>query len=154
MLNSKQSVVVVIVLLLCAVIWIAISVPSMITPRIFLNHRQAVRSIQDLNLAERRYLAMHPGAGFQCTIGDLGEEGLVDRLTSSGTRSGYHLQITCPDNSSQHSSHYTITALPMAAGKSGKFALCSTESGEIWYSENGSAAECLAMRKPIERRYR
>jgi hypothetical protein len=39
---------------------------------------------------------------------------------------------------------------PVNAGTTGKYAVCTDQSGQIWYSENGSAAECLETRKPIE----
>ncbi len=149
-----------IVIFVSAVFLLAIFPPS--TPRIFLNHRRAVESIRQLNLAEHDYAAQHPDAGFTCNLSDLGSQGseslprvgLVDQLLASGTKNSYHFEILCSQYSGQKATRYTITALPVEAGMTGKYALCSSQSGEIWYSENGSVSDCLAMRKPVEQKYR
>ena len=149
-----------IVMFASAVFFLAIFPPS--TPRIFLNQRRAVESIRQLNVAEHDYAAQHPDAGFACNLSDLGEQGSesrssvghVDRVLASGTKASYHFEILCPQDDSQKATRYTITAVPVEAGMTGKYALCSSQSGEIWYSENGTASDCLAMRKPVEQKYR
>jgi hypothetical protein len=141
-----------ILLVVSVAIWLGASPLS--TPRIPFNHRRAIERIKDLTLAERNYMARHPEAGYACSLGDLGKQGLVDRVLGSGTQAGYHFDIRCPQNSTQRAPAYTITALPVQPGNTGRYALCADQSGEIWYSENGSASDCFAMRKPIERKYR
>lgn len=139
------------------VIWLGISPPK--TPRIFLNQRRAVASILSLNLAERTYAARHPNTGFACNLGDLGEPGseplsrvaLGDPVLASGTKSSYHFNIRCP---SGLGTAYTITAVPAEPGITGQYALCTDQSREIWYSEDGSPSECLATHKPLERKYK
>ena len=130
-------------------------------PRIFLNQRGAVGSIRKVNRAEHNYAARHPETGFACNFSDLSEQGepptddiLRVRRLASGPVDWYHFEIRCPEDGSQKATRYTITAVPVEPGITGKFALCSDQSGESWYSENGSASECLAMRKPVERKYR
>ena len=119
-----------------------------------LNHRRAVESVRDLNLAEHNYAARHPEAGFACELRELGEQGLVDQVLVSGTKAFYHFEIQCAHEGRQKATRYTITAMPVVPGRTGKYALCSDQSGEIWYSENGVVADCLAMHTPVERRYR
>jgi hypothetical protein len=152
---AKRSILVVIlVFFILVVVWPR----SLSTPRIVLNQHSAVRSIEDVSLAERKYAARHPETGYACNLSDLGEQGseigLVDRLLASGAKSGYHFDIRCPQNGNQKATAYTITALPVEPGHTGTYALCSDQRGEIWYSENGSAADCLETRKPIEQKYR
>lgn len=143
-----------------AVVFLGIFSPS--TPRVFLNQRRGVESIRELNRAEYNYAAQHPNAGFACNISDLGEQGsecqpqvgLVDRVLASGTKSSYHFEIRCPQDDSETVRGYTITATPVEPGTTGRYALCTNQGGEIWYSENGSASDCLATHKTIERKYR
>lgn len=141
------------------VFWLGIFPPK--TPRIFLNQRRAVASIRNLNLAEHDYAARHPNTGFACNLGDLGQHGsealsrgaLVDRVLASGTKSSYHFDIRCPSGVGTAAA-YTITAVPAEPGITGQYALCTDESREIWYSENGSPSDCLATHKPVEQKYK
>ncbi len=138
---------------IAALILLAIFTP-LSQPRIPFNQRRAVQSIADLNMAERNHATQHPDAGYACKLSDLGEEGFVDKVLASGTKSWYHFEIQCAKNDGQKVTGYTITAVPVIPGTTGKYALCTDQGAEIWYSENGSASDCLATRKPIERKYR
>jgi hypothetical protein len=140
--------------------WLGVFPPG--TPRVFLNQRRAAESIRKLNLAEHEYAAGHPDNGFACNLRDLGEHGskslprvaLVDRVLASGTKSAYRFNIECAQNGDQKAAGYTVTATPVVPGTTGKYALCTDQTGEIWYSESGVASDCLAMHKPIEKKYR
>jgi hypothetical protein len=131
-------------------------------PRTFLNHRRAVASLRSLNLAERNYAEQHPDAGFACNPSDLAEQGsgaaprvgFIDQVLASGTKSSYNFAIACARSEGQKSTSYTITATPTKPGTTGVYAFCTDQSGEIWYSENGSTSDCLARHKPIEQTYR
>lgn len=141
------------------VFWLGIFPPK--TPRVFLNQRRAVESLRNLNLAEHNYATQHPNTGFACNLGDLGEHGsealprvaLVDRVLASGTKSSYHFDIGCSTGVGRATA-YTITAVPTEPGTTGAYALCTDQSREIWYSENGSPRDCLATHKPVERKYK
>jgi hypothetical protein len=141
-------------------LWLGIFPPM--TPRVFLNQRRAVESIRNLNLAEHEYVAHYPDTGFACNLSDLGGHGseplsrvtLVDRVLASGTKSSYRFEIRCAQRGDQKATGYTITAIPVEPGTTGKYALCTDQNGEIWYSESGVASDCLAMRNPIEQKYR
>jgi hypothetical protein len=132
------------------------------TSRIFMNQRRAVASLRDLNRAQQTYAARQPEVGFACNIGDLGGQGsgplssggLVDRVLASGTKSAYRFEIRCPQGDGQIASTYAILAVPLVSGITGKYVLCTDQNGEIWYSDDGSPSDCLAMRKPVERKYR
>jgi hypothetical protein len=134
------------------VFWLGIFPPS--TPRVFLNQRRAVQSIGNLNLAEHEYAVRHPDKGFACDLGNLGEQAtLVDPVLASGTKSAYNFEIRCP-KSGHKATTYTITAIPVEPGRTGEYALCADQSGEIWYSEDGSPSNCLRMHKPVGRKYK
>jgi hypothetical protein len=157
---AKRTLLVGVVMVFTSLVLLGIFSPR--TPRVFLNQRRSVQSIRELNRAEYNYAAQHPNAGFACNISDLGEQGskplsevgLVDRVLASGTKSSYHFEIGCLQSGSPRIAAYTITATPVEPGTTGKYAFCSDQSGEIWYSENGLATDCLATHKTIERKYR
>ncbi|SRR6266542_718521 len=159
MFAAKRVLLLILVVLSTLVVFLlAIFPPS--TRRVFQNQRRAVQSIRDINVAEHNYVVRYPDTGFACKLSDLGEHGsepdevgLLDKVLASGTKSYYHFEIQCITSGDQKATNYTITALPVAPGKTGTYALCSDQSGKIWYSENGSAPDCLSMRKLIERKY-
>jgi hypothetical protein len=124
------------------------------TERISLNQRRASLSVEDVSLAERKYETAHSETGYACDLSDLGEVGLVDPVLASGTKAGYHFEIRCTERGNQKVTHYAIIATPVNPGTTGKYAVCADESEQIWYSEVGSAADCLETRKPIGPRYR
>jgi hypothetical protein len=139
---------------------LAIFPPS--TPRVFLNHRRAAESVRELSRAENNYAALHPDAGFACNLSQLGGQTsesssrirLVDPLLESGTKDSYLFEIQCPQKGNEKVTGYTITATPLKPGTTGEYTLCTNQNGEIWYSENGLAADCLATHKPIGQKYR
>jgi hypothetical protein len=153
-LAKRSILVVILVFFILVVVWPR----SLSTPRIFLNQRRAIQSIEDVSLAEGKYAARHSETGYTCKLSDLGEQdsevGLVDRVLASGTKAGYHFEIQCPQRESQNVSHYAIIATPVNPGTTGKYALCTDQNGQIWYSENGLVSDCLAMHKPVDRKYR
>lgn len=125
--------------------------------RVFLNQLHAAQSIRSLNAAEQRYKAQHPDKGFACGVEDLSPQttdGLAYPMLTSGIKSGYHFDIRCPQNVGRGAANYFITAVPTKLGIYGNYALCSDQTGEVWYSENGSAPDCLRIRKPIGQEYR
>jgi len=151
-LAKRSFLVVLIMFFLAAVFLLGIFPPN--TPRTFLNQRRAVLSITDVTMPERKYAAQRPGAGYACNLNDLSEQGLVDGVLASGTRAEYDFEIRCLQGSGQKAMGYTITAVPVSPGTTGKYAVCADQSGEVWYSEDGLVSDCLALRKPVERKYR
>lgn len=108
---------------------------------------RAAASLTRLNAAQKSYAASSPAHGFACRFAQLHA---LDTLTESGTSSGYKFELHCAE---PESAGYTLTAVPSEPGVTGKDALCTDQSGSIWYSENGSATECLAQRKPAPPKY-
>src|SRR5215472_848217 len=152
MSHAKHTFLAALLLLFVAIIWWG-SFPHEAS-RVFLNQRRAAQSISDVSLAQRNYVARHPDAGYACKLSDLGEQGLVDKVLASGTKSGYDFELRCLQQGSQKATSYTIIAEPNIQRTTGKYSLCADQSGETWYSENGAAADCLAMRRPIDQKYR
>jgi hypothetical protein len=146
---ARRSFLVVLILLISATIWGAFRPLS--TPRIFLNQRRATISMREVNLAQQNYSVQHPRTGYACTLSDLGEQGAVDGVL---TKAGYHFEIQCPQRGAQKAESFTITAVPLNPGVTGRYALCADQRGEVWYSENGLVSDCLAMRKQVEKKYR
>lgn len=149
---AKRTFLIALIPLCISVIWLGI-VPHE-APRVFLNQRSAARGISDVSVAENKYAAQHQQAGYACNLSNLGEEGLVDAVLASSTRAGYHFEIQCPQNGVQKFTSYTITAVPVSPGNTGKYALCTDQTGDVWYSDSGVPSDCLAMHKPIERKYK
>jgi len=149
---KRSFLVALIVFLTSVVVWGIFSPLSQ--PRIPYNHRRAIHNISDLSLAQRIYSARHSYAGYACKLNDLGALGLVDGVLASGTKSGYHFEIQCPQRGAQKAESFTITAVPTIPGVTGQYALCADQSGEVWYGEDGLVSDCLAMHKLVGREYR
>ena len=149
-----------VVLLLLAVLFVGIF--PLTTSRVFLNQRRAMRSLMDLNQAQRRYAATHPKAGFACNLSDLAaggpwpgsSAGLIDRVLAAGVKSYYAFAIHCQRSVDRATVGYSITAVPVERGVTGDYALCTDQEGAVWYSENGSPSDCLAKRRPMPLEYR
>ena len=147
--------------IIAAVIWLGVVSPPN-TPRIFLNQRRAVESLDQLNAAEREYAITYPDTGFACGLGELAElasqpgshMASVDRVLASGTKAAYRFEIQCGEPVGRSRiTNYKITALPVEPGTTGRYALCTDQSGDIWFSDNGVAADCFAAHKSIEKKY-
>ncbi len=132
-------------------------------PRVFMNQHRTVRVLRDLNLAEHVYAAKHPDLGFACRLGDLAElaKGPTPEVDAvywvadgNTTKNAYRFEVQCPDGRSRPAKRYTITAVPTVPGSTGEYALCTDQSSELWYSGNGSAADCLVNREWVEQKYR
>jgi hypothetical protein len=140
----------VLLVLLISVVVGSIFVP-LSQPRISYNHRRAILSITKLRLAESTCASHEPSSGSSCELSDLGEQGLLDTVLASGTKSGYHFEIRRPQSRSENGQTFAITGVPVSPGTTGKYAFCTDRSEKVWYSESGSVTDCLAMRKPVER---
>src|SRR5215472_4549635 len=152
---KRTSFVVLVVSFMLFLIWPR----PLMTPRTFMNQRRAVLNITNVGNAERKYAAERPSIGYACNLSDLTtqdpEGDLVDSVLASGMKAGYYFKLQCPQDNAPKVTRYTITAVPTIPGTTGDYALCADQSGEVWYSEKGSSpSDCLAVRKPVERKYR
>jgi len=144
----------------CAVVFVVVmSVPVMDGPhrRQHGNEASTVGMLSTITELQSNYAAAHPGQGFACDLARLKSTGPVkdpyydpEEFLVTGTRSGYRLKVAdCRADSNGVVIHYQVTAVPLEPGKSGFRAFCTDESGSLWYDEAGSAANCLAARRPV-----
>lgn len=146
---AKRTFLVLLAVIFAFAVWMVVS-PHEVS-RIEMNHRRAYERIEELITAEHAYAARYPQAGYACELTTLGTTGLVNAVLASGTQAGYRYELQCTQRSGQRITDYTVTAEPVSPGTTGKYALCADQNGEIWYSENGLGADCLANRKVIRR---
>ena len=121
----------------------AIAIPNLLRARIAANESSAASAIRILNTAESRYAASHPGAGYSCSLSDLGE--LIDPPLVRGSRNGYVFELAgCSgETSGGPNVRYQVVAYPQTTNRSGVRAFCSDESGLIKFDINGSPQACL-----------
>lgn len=96
-----------------------------------------------LTFAERSFAAMHPEAGFTCSLKDLAETSKpigLDEQVNTGSYNGYHFALSGCEGSPAGS--YQVIAEPLVAAKGAK-AFCSDATGNVRVSEDGRGASCL-----------
>src|SRR5262249_24576080 len=111
-----------------------------------------LRRIQDHQM---KFASAHPAAGFACRLGELipaGSETSDEYRFLKGQRfAGYMFHVAgCDCGNGKPAQHYQIVAVPGEPGQSGVRAFCMDENGVVWSDAEGSAAKCLANRKPLE----
>jgi len=114
-------------------------------PRIPMNHIRAVQSSAQLIASERQYATRFPATGFTCDLRQLSQAGLIDTVLASGDKAGYHYELHgCYTTAT--ASAFSFTAVPIAQGRTGKFAFCANEEGVLWYASGGSTDACFRAR--------
>lgn len=120
------------------------------------NESAAVGSLASINLLQSEYAAAHPNGGFACQLLRLrraqDKADVYDPTTAllSGEVSGYRFVLAaCTPAANGIVSRYQITAVPITRGLTGMRALCTDESGKLFFEENGSATDCLSSRLPL-----
>lgn len=124
---------------------IAVALVPLSQPRIPYNHIRAAHWTGHLIAAEHQYAASLPSVGFTCDLPRLAEAGLIDKVLASGDRSGYHYELRDCGTTATVAA-FAAVASPTKAGITGKFAFCGNQEGVLWYSDNGSADDCLHRR--------
>jgi len=125
------------------------------------NQAVAVGKNRQFNTLQKDYAATHPETGFACDLSALLPAGWKkdDLRSDLGTLgfltgepyAGYRFFLTgCTRNSSGVATRYKFAGIPNEPGESGTYAYCTSEEGIIWYDSGGSAANCLANRKPLD----
>ena len=128
----------------CAILGIAAIAP-LSHPRIPLNHMRTARSVVQLIAAERQYAARFPAAGFTCDLRQLAQSGMVDKGLASGEKAGYQYELHGCDATASVAA-FSVSAVPIAQGRTGEFAFCANQEGVLWYAGGGSADECFRAR--------
>jgi hypothetical protein len=114
--------------------------------RIPMNHMRAAHWTRQLITAEHQYAAKFPAIGFTCDLPQLEKAGVVDKVLASGERSGYRYELGgC--STSPTARLFTVSAVPLSAGITGKLVFCANEEGVLWYANSGSSDECLRARR-------
>lgn len=116
--------------------------------RILLNHMRAINNIHSLVDAEKMYATAHPESGFTCdlkTLRGTASQQFIDAVLASGQKSGYSFGLGGCDASGQ-ATHFNATATPVNE-QLGHWSFCTNEAGVLWFSADGSKANCLASRK-------
>jgi hypothetical protein len=120
------------------------------------NQTVAVSKLLAIKLLQTKYLAAHPEKGFACQLAWLKPAEPLDHnydplaFLVTGTLSGYKFALeNCHADAEGVVVHYQATAVPVENGVTGFRAFCMDESGVIWNDKGGSAAKCLASRRPF-----
>jgi len=129
----------------CCVVMVIGAIVPMSEPRIPLNHMRTAHWVAQLTAAERQYAERFPAAGFTCDLNQLAQVGIVDKVLGSGERAGYRYELQGCDTAAPVSV-FSISAAPIAQGRTGEFAFCANQEGVVWYAKGGSADECLKAR--------
>jgi hypothetical protein len=146
---------------LCAILLVAwMSSPVLDGPHRhqFVNEAVSVAKLRTINRLQARYSEAHPKAGFACKLSLLKSAEQAkdphydpEEFLISGMQSGYRfVVVTCHPGPTGVVAHYQVAALPIEPGKSGSRAFCTDESGLLWYDQDGSTADCLALRHSLE----
>jgi hypothetical protein len=153
--NSRDlliAVVVVFSILLLA----AIFIPTLDGPNSHraANESVAVGKLRRITTLQSDYAASHPTKGFACRLPLLKPTAPTaddyDSFLLSVDHVGYRIALTgCEPEADGVVTRYRVTAVPLKPGKSGVRAFCTDQTGALWYDANGSAENCLAVRRAI-----
>jgi hypothetical protein len=120
------------------------------------NEAAAIGSLRRVGALERRYAAAHPDKGFACELELLRPAATVpnpyDPIEGllNGRWSGYRFAFAgCTVDTREIVTHYQVMAVPVEPGKTGIRALCTDESGKVFYDSNVDSSRCLASKREI-----
>ncbi len=127
----------------------AIAIPSFLRSRMLANETSAAASLRTISTAEATYWSMY-GVGY-APLANLGGASpcvpsaatacYLDGLLSSGTKSGYTLTIATPGavgTLAAPNPVYSVSAVPIALGKTGQRSFCSDQTGVIRFDATGA----------------
>jgi len=120
------------------------------------NESAAVSVLRNVNALERRRAATHDDKGFTCVMKQLRETQLTsDAYDSSaalltGQSRGYRFALVgCAPEANGIVTHYQATAVPVNPYGTGVRAFCTDESSQLFYDNEASASQCLALRQVL-----
>jgi prepilin-type N-terminal cleavage/methylation domain-containing protein len=123
----------------------AIAIPNLIKSKMAANEASAVGSTRTINTGEVNYAASCPAIGYSATLIELntggvcaGGKGIIDPILGAGTKSGYVFGYLPAQGGDNLNDTYTSTATPATVGTTGQRMFCSTQTGVINYTLNGT----------------
>jgi hypothetical protein len=136
----------------------AISIPGNLRNRISSNESSAVGSVRTINISEVTYASTFPKVGFSTSLEALGGPPpcaassttacLIDQTLASGQKAGYRFTYEGQDNNGDHvMDGYTVQAVPITPGTTGRRSFCSDESGVI---RSTTSATCTRESPPLQ----
>lgn len=134
-------------------ILITLAIPGYEHIHIKADETAAINSVRMINSMEGEYNSTYPGRGYSPNLLSMGGKPgsgpptpeaaqlLPDDL-AAGVRNGYQFTVTGGDkntvNNNDQYNGYTLTAVPIAVGRSGNRAFCSDASGQIRFDPKGT----------------
>jgi hypothetical protein len=116
------------------------------------NEYAAASRLGKLNKLQLQYRTAHPELGFACRLSELGpldKELALRSFYEDGRLDGYVFSLAGCE-SAKPNRRYSLIAVPMAAGASGRFSYCTDESGTIFRDKDPSGQRCLSSRTPLD----
>ena len=120
------------------------------------NEASAAKKLRTIGALQNQYAAANGRAGFACELSLLKsnrmqESGNELNLLTTGVQNGYRFTLVgCSSEANRTNLHYQITTVPIERGKSGSQAFCTDEQGTIWVDDEGSAPDCLTLRRALQ----
>ena len=117
------------------------------------NERLAAATLRRIGTLQHHYASTHPDVGFACDLSRLQASEMDGSFLDSsltGSRAGYRFAIAgCESRADGVVIHYRATAVPLEQGTTGFLALCTDESGTLWYDKAGSGTDCFTYRRRV-----
>lgn len=116
----------------------------------------AVSVLRNVNAPEQRHATTHADKGSTCTMTQLrdsqrsSDAGDSSAGLVTGQSRGYKFAlVSCAAEINGIVAHYQVTAVPARPYRTGVRALCTDESGRMFYDNESSALQCLALRHEL-----
>jgi type IV pilus assembly protein PilA len=129
-----------------------IAIPNFNKIKMTANENSAIKSLQVIGTAEQQYSSSFPANGYSCTLPALGGDPskgnptptlaeLIPDSLAAGVKDGYQFTISnCSKQtvgSTDNITGYTVTATPLAVGKTGNRGFCTDQFNQIKYDPAG-----------------
>lgn len=121
----------------------AIAIPNLLRARIAANEASAAGNVRSLVTAEVAYSAMHPEAGFTCSLSDLESARLISGQLAAGSKNGYAFELSdCQRDDAGVTRKFHVVAYPLTLNQTGSRVFCSDESAAVREADGGSPQDC------------
>lgn len=120
------------------------------------NEASAAKKLRTIVELQNQYAAAYGHTAFACELALLKSERVDESdnalsFLATGMQNGYRFGLVdCRSEANRANAHYQITAVPIERGKTGLRAFCTDEQGIIWVDDEGSAANCLTLKRTLQ----